>query len=154
MQSLAVVSKSRRVEWTHIGNGIEMDILRKMKIELQSASFSIRLLGQKSHKEVLDYYRNTPIDLFINLSMSEGVPVSIMEAISFNIPCVATDVGATKEIVTKDVGFLLNVDSNEYQVANVINKASLESFSPKKVWAKYYDANVNYLNFTTKLSNI
>ena len=41
------------------------------------------------------------IDLFINTSSSEGVPVSIMEALSVGIPIIATDVGGTKEIVTK-----------------------------------------------------
>ena len=32
-------------------------------------------------------------DLFVNMSLSEGIPVSIMEAISFGIPIIATNVG-------------------------------------------------------------
>ena len=48
---------------------------------------------------MLDYYKNNIIDIFINLSASEGIPVSIMDAISFGIPCIATNVGGTGEIV-------------------------------------------------------
>lgn len=53
-------------------------------------------------------YSEHPVDVFINLSTNEGVPVSIMEAISFDIPIVATDVGGTSEIVTDETGILVS----------------------------------------------
>lgn len=42
---------------------------------------------------VYDFYRNNDVDVFVNLSESEGIPVSIIETISFGVPVVATDVG-------------------------------------------------------------
>ena len=36
-----------------------------------------------------------PYHVFLNVSSSEGVPVSIIEAMSFGIPCIATNVGGT-----------------------------------------------------------
>jgi len=47
------------------------------------------------HNDVLNYYASNPVDVFINTSSSEGLPVSIMEAMSFGIPVIATNVGGT-----------------------------------------------------------
>ena len=55
--------------------------------------------------------RSQPIDIFINVSSSEGLPVAIMEAISFDIPIIATNVGGTSEIVTPETGILIAPDS-------------------------------------------
>ena len=46
-------------------------------------------------------------DLFVNMSLSEGIPVSIMEAISFGIPIIATNVGGNAEIVNDETGVLI-----------------------------------------------
>ncbi len=53
----------------------------------------IVLRGGISNAEVFQFYRDNKVDLFVNASTSEGLPVSIMEAISFGIPSIATNVG-------------------------------------------------------------
>ena len=48
----------------------------------------------------MDYYiKNNHFDVFINLSKFEGLPVSIIEAISFGVPVFATDAGGSREAV-------------------------------------------------------
>ena len=47
-------------------------------------------------------------DLFMNVSSSEGLPVSIMEAFSFGIPALVTAVGGNPEIVQEGAGILLD----------------------------------------------
>ena len=71
----------------------------------------------------MNYYNTYEIDLFVNLSTIEGVPVSIMEAQSSGIPVLATDVGSSKEIVDDDNGFLIPKDfeMNLAQVAATYN---------------------------------
>lgn len=61
-----------------------------------------------SHDQVMNYYKEHHFDVFINMSTNEGVPVSIMEAASFGIPIIATNVGGTSEIVQPSVGMLLS----------------------------------------------
>ncbi|MBA4321553.1 MAG: glycosyl transferase family 1, partial [Odoribacter sp.] len=68
------------------------------------------LMGAVGHDELMNYFKTTSIDLFINVSSSEGVPVSVMEAMSFGIPVIATDVGGTSEIVSGKTGLLINSD--------------------------------------------
>ncbi|MDD0858820.1 glycosyltransferase [Arthrobacter alpinus] len=75
------------------------DDLRRIASEVEREDLVIELKGAVANDEVLNFYRNHEISVFINVSTSEGVPVSIMEAISFDIPVVATSVGGTPEIV-------------------------------------------------------
>ena len=54
----------------------------------------------------------TAVDALVNVSASEGVPVSMMEALHAGIPIIGTAVGGIAELVTPDVGMLLPADAN------------------------------------------
>ena len=60
--------------------------------------------------------------MFINLSSSEGIPVSIMEAQSFGIPVIATNVGGSGEIVVSETGVLVDENRTEASVLLSLNK--------------------------------
>lgn len=98
-----------KIRWTHIGDGPLMDELKEKAQSIMSKNPLVEIIfkGFVPNKEVELYYASNPVDLFINLSSIEGLPISIMEAISYGIPIIATDVGGTKEIVSKEVGILL-----------------------------------------------
>ena len=86
-----------------------MDELKEKAQSIMSKNPLVEIVfkGFVPNKEVELYYASNHVDLFINLSTIEGLPISIMEAISYGIPTIATDVGGTKEIVSKEVGMLL-----------------------------------------------
>jgi len=69
--------------------------------------------------QIMEFYNTNNVDLLINTSSSEGIPVSIMEAQSFGIPVIATDTGGTAEIITKETGILLPVD---FDIAGLARK--------------------------------
>ena len=48
----------------------------------------------------LDWYPK--LDVFVLSSLSEGLPLTILEALSFGVPCVATDVGGVSEILEEE----------------------------------------------------
>ena len=99
-------------------------------------------------------------DLFINVSSSEGIPVSIMEAMSFGIPVIATDAGGTNEIVKDGYnGYLLPVNIEAEEIASAIKKFILLPDAQKSelsknattTWKEQYNAELNYNTFIESL---
>jgi glycosyltransferase involved in cell wall biosynthesis len=109
------------VEWTHIGSGPLMERL-KIQIKTLTSDIRVQLKGKLQPDEVLEYYRDRELDLFVNVSESEGMPVSIMEAFSAGIPAVATDVGGTSELVNSNTGILLPENPSPLEVWSAISR--------------------------------
>lgn len=108
--------------WVHIGGGETLENLREecdKRLSLSKAEF----LGNRPNEEVLSYYAGHEADVFVNVSENEGLPASIMEAASFGIPAIATDVGGTSELVSDGVnGYLLNQQFTDQELADTIQK--------------------------------
>ena len=94
------------------------------------------------------------MDMFINVSANEGVPVSIMEAISYDIPVVATNVGGTSEVVTPETGLLLSSNPSPKEIKEAMLKINTLNLSPREFWARNYNADVNYRSFAQMLSEL
>ena len=90
--------RNQDLTWIHFGDGPLKESLLEYCENNFNSNLNFRFQGRVSNKEILNFYRQNYIDLFINLSSSEGIPVSIMEAMSFGIPVIATNVGGTSEI--------------------------------------------------------
>ena len=141
------------ITWIHIGNG---ELLEEIKIKAQNlpSHITIEWLGNLSNKEVLNYYANKPITLFINTSDYEGLPYSMIEAISYGIPVCGRNVCGIPEIVNNETGVLLEKDFDVKTTAQkisefLIQKSSNISFREniKLFWHKNFNADVNYPNF-------
>ncbi len=149
-----------KVKWYHFGGGPLFEMIKSSTENLEE-NISVKLLGKVNNNKILNFYSITPINLFINLSESEGIPVSIMEAISFSIPVIATDVGGVSEIVTEETGLLFNKNPNLDKIAELINNFSEENiFSLKfrtkiyNFWKKNYNSKFNFQNFSNKIKDL
>lgn len=107
------------LKWTHFGDGPSMADVRAICRELPDR-VETNLSGQVPHDRVFEFLRLNHIDLFVNMSTTEGLPVSVMEAMSFGIPVVATAAGGTPELVDDSVGGLLPVDVTAVAAGRVI----------------------------------
>ncbi|WNB92690.1 glycosyltransferase [Bacillus sp. NEB1478] len=145
--------------WSHIGEGpLKEELEKKVKEELP-ANVKCEFLGRKKNAEVLAYYQSHPVDLFINVSSSEGIPVSIMEAYSFGIPSFATDVGGTKELVDETNGKLIDKDFDIVELAKEIDHFAALSQEERenyrraayKKWEDSFYSETNYSLFAKKL---
>ena len=147
------------IKWTHIGDGpLINEIKTKIALE-EDGEVVYDLKGEMEHNNVLSYYRQEDCDLFVQVSSSEGVPVSIMEALSFGIPVLATNVGGVGEIVyNRDLapfGKLVNADITATNLATEIENFIL--LSPDKLlnmkraarteWELGWDSTKNYSAF-------
>jgi len=145
-----------QVIWTHFGDGALMSELQKAS-ELLPPNVTCNFVGFVSNNFLLDHYRKHPVDLFVNVSSSEGIPVSIMEAISYGIPVVATNVGGASEAITNESGRLINVDFNTSELTTIINslidkELIFERNKVKESWRELFDASENYKGFVDFLT--
>ena len=143
-----------RIHWTHFGGGPTFESLKRLVEEEKKEHLEVDLRGQVDHDEVIDYYKHNKVHAFINLSESEGVPVSIMEAMSFDIPIIATNVGSTSEEVTSQVGILVSPNPLPCEVSMALAQAIKSFYSPRAFWEKHYNAVINYEKFAEMLANL
>ena len=119
----------------------------------------INLLGNIENKHLLKFYRSNSVDLFINSSEKEGTPVSIMEAMSFGIPIMATAFGGNKEIIDKGAGIMLSIDPTMEEISDKMAKFLFNDENQKfrkssyDVWSKDYNSDLNYNEFRQKLES-
>lgn len=109
-EAIAVARPDWHIEWTFIGDGPEFENLRRRADSNRRNNLTISLPGAMPHRAVMDYYATHETDWFMLLSTSEGLPVSILEAMSLGVPVIATDVGGVSEAVDDETGLLLPVD--------------------------------------------
>ncbi len=155
--------KTSNIKWIHFGWGYkESEDLVKKTIEDKIPNLNYEFKGLVPNNIILDFYSNNYIDMFFNVSSTEGIPVSIMEAMSAGIPVVATDVGGTSEIVNEKNGYLIDVDFDPKKVAEIIDKylnSSLVAqeefrYEAYNTWKRNYDAASNYSNFAEIILNL
>lgn len=66
----------------------------KQMVALMGLEKKVLFLGPKNIREIL-----SSVDVCLLTSISEGLPLIILEAFAAGIPCVATDVGACRELI-------------------------------------------------------
>ncbi len=142
------------IEWTHIGDGPDFESLKERIALEKREHLTVNLLGRIPNKEVLAFYKKHHFDMFVNMSTSEGVPVAIMEASSFNIPILATDVGSTAEEVPAQVGELLPANPTIEVITATMRKLLASTYSPREFWLNHYNADRNYTAFAQMLYDL
>ncbi|NLI20724.1 MAG: glycosyltransferase [Clostridiales bacterium] len=95
-----------RVRWTHIGGGADEQAVRAYAARVLGDRHEIELAftGKVQREQVAQIYLSQPFDVFVNTSRSEGIPVSIMEAMRAGIPIVAPAINGIPELVDDAVG--------------------------------------------------
>ena len=150
------------VEWTHFGDGAQLDSVRQLLYKAP-ANLTSHLRGHVANADVMAHYACQPVDVFLLLSESEGLPVSIQEAASAGVPIIATDVGGVGELVGDDNGVLLKADATRAVVVEALERVLLnDDFSERlskraashRRWAGGFDAEVNHTRFAKSLKRL
>ena len=150
------------IEWIHFGDGELMDEIREYARDKLSSNIKVSFAGNISNTELMKRYAAKDFYVFLNVSSSEGLPVSIMEAMSFGIPCIATDVGGTGEIVNNDDGILMSKDATPGEIAEAIRSVynmkeddyQALRHDARRFWENHFDANHNYNDFLEELTSL
>ncbi len=99
------------IHWTHFGDGVCMNELKAATASLPQ-SMTVTLRGATPNARLLNEYALGAYDIFISMSSSEGIPVSVMEAMAYGIVPLCTDAGGTREAITPETGVLLPLEAS------------------------------------------
>jgi glycosyltransferase involved in cell wall biosynthesis len=144
------IINSNKISWYHFGDG---SLFEQTKNSFPFAIFRGRVNNYEL-KKILKQYSLSSV--LINTSSTEGIPVSMMEAMSFGIPCIGTNVGGVSEIIEDNVnGFLIPADPTPEIVSEYIKKYINLTLEEKEefrlnafnTWKEKYDAEKNYKDF-------
>ena len=120
------------VEWVHIGSSWKENVqLLVDEITQRGISDKVVLKGQMTQEEIKSYYESEQINLFLNISRAEGLPVSIMEAFSFGVPAIATSAVGSPEIVDDSCGGVIPVEFEDADLVEMIKQLILSPESQR-----------------------
>jgi len=125
-----------------VGEGPERTNLEKLAIDLQIMD-KVSFLGKKTGDDLAKEYRQA--DLFVLPSLTEGQPLTLLEAWSYGLPVLVTKVGHNPWMVEEGMnGFLADAGSSAS-----LQKTLLKAISYKEKWSKigekgYEKVKLNY----------
>lgn len=88
------------------GAGKQEGFIRKI-IKILNVASKVTVMGERND---IKYFLNA-IDLFVLPSLSEGLPISVIEAMRAKLPIIVTDVGGNNELIINNFnGILVNIN--------------------------------------------
>ena len=148
------------IKWIHFGDGKELNNIKTIaKAELKQ--HQIEFKGMVDNSDIINFYKTNSVNLFVTTSVTESLPVSIQEAISFGIPILATDVGGMSEIVNTKTGILIPANFNTKEVSEQLNSYIESNYfntklreSTRQFWEENFNAKEVYLKFGKELKQL
>lgn len=153
----------RPLYWTHLGGGENEDeIVNYAKSVLSVKGINFTITSTLPHDKILEFYREVQGDIFINVSESEGMPVSIMEAMAHGLIIIATDVGGTSSMLKGDFSRLVNKDITAKELGIIIGdyldlddaKYRDAKLAARAHWRENYNKDKNYSDFANFLVSL
>lgn len=138
--------------WHHLGDGPLMTALRLQAGEAfrDCPNLDFRFEGRLGNVAVFEFFRTHCVDVIVNTSESEGLPVSLMEAMGSAVPAIAPDVGGISEIIGDGRGYLMGSQPDPTEVAFALEAAMWIAKDPgiragaRAYVAANHNARINY----------
>ena len=130
-----------------IGDGPELNQLQKISLE-SNIKDNIIFHGKLNRDEINHIFLNS--DIYIQASNYEGLPHSLLEAMSYGIPVLCTPVGECKEILgNEDRGYILDLPVSKNNIKSKIS----EIIGEKDIANKKGEKGKDFINEKYNLTN-
>ena len=128
-----------KVKWIHFGNG-PMDNEVKKAMKMLPSYIEAEFRGFVPNKEIFDFLVSEPVSVFLSLSLSEGLPISMMESLSFGIPIFACNVCGIPELINEFTGSLFEPEDSilviseklKSQLEKPVNREQIHNYAAEK----------------------
>jgi len=149
LKALNLIKNKKKFKFYLIGKGNEYTNLKKF-INSNKLNKQIKILGFKTN--VYPYYNKA--DIFVQSSLFEGLPNTLIEALSFGVPIISSNCKTgPKEILNKEkYGKLFKI--KDYKMLSKLILKSKKKLKIKYINDKRFDFNKNlkaYENLITSL---
>jgi len=130
-----------------IGDGPELNQLQKISLESNNKD-NIIFHGKLNRDDINHIFLKS--DIYIQASNYEGLPHSLLEAMSYGIPVLCTPVGECKEILgNEDRGYILDLPVSK----NNIKSKIIEITGEKNIANKKGERGKDFINENYNLTN-
>ena len=130
-----------------IGDGPELNQLQKISLESNNKD-NIIFHGKLNRDDINHIFLKS--DIYIQASNYEGLPHSLLEAMSYGIPVLCTPVGECKEILgNEDRGYILDLPVSKNNIKSKIS----EIISEKNIANKKGERGKDFINEKYNLTN-
>lgn len=130
--------------------------LPKLKSEIEKIkTHKVTIIGQISREEMKSFWKEQ--DIFINLSEFEGTSLSMLEAMSYGVVPIVTDVSGVNDIIDNGINGFVCAQHNIERMAEYIayfdeHRKSMKTFGEKARQTIRKKCNVN--DYITYLENV
>lgn len=118
---VALSHQDKEITYTIIGDGECQDSLKAKLSENKVLNLHIAMTGALSNEDIQRRYATNPPDWYIMMSSTEGIPISMCEAMSYGIPVITNNVGEITELVTPDCALIFDRDIKPQACADLIS---------------------------------
>ena len=130
-----------------IGDGPELNQLQKISLESNNKD-NIIFHGKLNRDDINHIFLKS--DIYIQASNYEGLPHSLLEAMSYGIPVLCTPVGECKEILgNEDRGYILDLPVSKNNIKSKIS----EIIGEKNIANKKGERGKDFINENYNLTN-
>ena len=130
-----------------IGDGPELNQLQKISLESNNKDNTI-FHGKLNRDDINHIFLKS--DIYIQASNYEGLPHSLLEAMSYGIPVLCTPVGECKEILgNEDRGYILDLPVSKNNIKSKIS----EIIGEKNIANKKGERGKDFINDKYNLTN-
>lgn len=112
-----LIDQGKKIKLTLVGEGPDRRQLERWVNQL-SLSEHVEFKGALNPGDTLKCYQFT--DVFVLTSFAEGLPVVLMEAMSMEIPCIATAINGIPELIQNNLNGILVSPANTEETSNAI----------------------------------
>ncbi len=114
--AIAVCKRVEQIKFIFLGDGELLEICKK---HVQNAGLEDRITFPGWQKDVMPWLKQ--FDVFLLYSKWEGLPISILEAMSIGLPIVASDINGNNELVSEQNGFLFKLNEVDKLIETLIS---------------------------------
>jgi glycosyltransferase involved in cell wall biosynthesis len=107
--------KYKFINLTIVGSGNQYDIIKTKTLPYKN----IKIVGWKPNLK--KFFSKS--DLFVLSSYYEGLPNTLIEAVNYEVPCIATNVSGVKDILLNGKGGMIVPNNNQQKLQNKIEYA-------------------------------